>query len=120
MFEWLNTQGTAFKHHIPGETNYLTRLRSRGGEEESGQNPRPFPNNASFFSESILSEDLRNAIHAQVVEKKRSVREVSVEFGVDIKRVAAVVRLVELEKRQTEQVWNFLNFLFSSSHLLRI
>ncbi|KAJ5689446.1 hypothetical protein N7462_003838 [Penicillium macrosclerotiorum] len=98
MFEWLNGPGAALKHHVPGETNYLKSARD--GDAESS---RPFPNNRNFLSESILSEDLRNEIYVQVVEKKKSLRAVSVELGIDMKRIAAVVRLVEMERRQRAQ-----------------
>lgn len=102
MFEWLNGAGAALKHHVPGETNYL---RGRG------ENKHPFPNNQNFFSESILSEELRNEIYAQVVDQKKSVRAVSVQLGIDMKRIAAVVRLVELERRQRAQVRIFFFLL---------
>lgn len=123
MFEWLNGEGAILKHHIPGSTNYLTNLKDRnasvaseeksardqsanaGGSEEGdiGGN-KPFPLNPSFVSESILSEELRNGIYDRVVVQKMSVRAVSVELGVDMKRVAAVVRLVELEARWRKEV----------------
>ncbi|KAI2728014.1 hypothetical protein CBS147326_4909 [Penicillium roqueforti] len=102
MFEWLNTEGAVFKHHVPGETNYLTRLKQRGPETSSDAS-RPFPNNSSFISEPILSEELRNEVYHRVVEQKMSLRAVSVHLGIDMKRIAAVVRLVELEKRQRAQ-----------------
>ncbi|EKV12604.1 Ribosomal protein S35, mitochondrial [Penicillium digitatum] len=101
MFEWLNSEGAVFKHHIPGETNYVTRLKQRGNE--GAENPRPFPNNQNFFSEPILSEELRNEVYNRVVEQNKSPRVVSVELGIDMKRIAAVVRLVELERRQRAQ-----------------
>lgn len=100
MFEWLNTQGAAYKHHIPGETNYLKDAR----DMDLTDTTRPFPNNRNFISESVLSEDLRNEVYVRVVEKKKSLRAVSVELGIDMKRIAAVVRLVELERRQKSQV----------------
>ncbi|KAL2000542.1 hypothetical protein VTN02DRAFT_2949 [Thermoascus thermophilus] len=122
MFEWLNGPGAALKYHVPGSTNYLTNLNDRARETKAPENgaegqsaegaqesastneeqsgpARPFPLNPAFVSESILSEDLRNEIYRRVVEQKKSVRAVSVEMGVDMRRVAAVVRLVELEKR---------------------
>ncbi|KAJ5134129.1 hypothetical protein N7526_005494 [Penicillium atrosanguineum] len=98
MFEWLSTSGAVLKHHTPGQTNYLRNfLNDEGGGD------RPFPSNPTFTSENILSEELRNEIYVLVVEKKKSVRAVSVQLGVDMKRIAAVVRLVELEKRQRAQ-----------------
>ncbi|KAJ5099495.1 hypothetical protein N7532_006496 [Penicillium argentinense] len=96
MFEWLATQGSGLKHHVPGETNYLKWA-------DGTQNNRPFPNNPNFVSESILSEELRNEVYVRVIEKKKSPRAVSVELGIDMNRIAAVVRLVELERRQREK-----------------
>lgn len=52
----------------------------------------------------MLSEELRNEIHNRVVGQKKSVRAVSVELGVDMRRVAAVVRLVELERGWVKEV----------------
>lgn len=130
MFEWLNTEGTALKNHIPGTTNYLTDIKDRkakaqekssdksadgsasaegatsgaSGNEERSRTPRPFPLNPSFASEPILSEELRNEIYQRVVVQKRGVRAVSVELGVDMRRVGAVVRLVELERRWKREV----------------
>ncbi|KAJ6164579.1 hypothetical protein N7470_003251 [Penicillium chermesinum] len=98
MFAWLNTEGAALKDHVPGETNYLPNPRNF-----NETNLKPFPHNDNFISESILSEELRNEIYTRVVKKKRSVRAVSVELGVEMKRIAAVVRLVELEQRQRAQ-----------------
>ncbi|KAJ5146052.1 uncharacterized protein N7515_000616 [Penicillium bovifimosum] len=102
MFEWLSTEGAALKHHIPGETNYLTRLKQRGGSD-GPDSRRPFPNNQNFISEPILSEELRNEVYNRVVTKGQSVRVVSVDLGIDMQRIAAVVRLVELEQRQRKQ-----------------
>ncbi|RAL14265.1 mitochondrial 37S ribosomal protein mS45 [Aspergillus homomorphus CBS 101889] len=104
MFKWLNAQGSEFKHHTPGETNYLSKLDPKLNEKNAnGILEKPFPLNLSFRSEPILSEDLRNEIYNRVVRMQRSVRGVSVELGVDMRRVAAVVRLVELENKMKEQ-----------------
>lgn len=97
MFEWLATQGAGLKHHTPGETNYL-RLA------DGTQSNRPFPNNSHFISEPVLSEELRNEVYVRVKEQNKSPRAVSVELGIDMNRIAAVVRLVELERRQREKV----------------
>ncbi|KAL1991732.1 hypothetical protein VTN49DRAFT_5040 [Thermomyces lanuginosus] len=117
MFEWLNGEGAALKQHIPGRTNYLTDLKNRnrassagedgdssaGGNVEGKGGNRPFPLNPYFVSEPILSEELRNAIYEKVVVQKQDVRTVSAQMHVDMRRVAAVVRLVELEKRWRAQ-----------------
>ncbi|KAL1957738.1 hypothetical protein VTO42DRAFT_5581 [Malbranchea cinnamomea] len=117
MFEWLNGPGAVFKNPLPGSTNYLSAYDRQGkllraneseGEEredgtslpkESKSDRRPFPLNPYFVSESVLSEELRNRIYEDVVVRKKSVRTVSVLYGVDMRRVAAVVRLVALEKK---------------------
>lgn len=123
MFNWLNGPGASLRSHIPGSTNYLTDLRDRG-ESSPGDNPaeeqgrparqRPFPLNSNYVSESILSAELRGEVYRRVVEQGKGVREVSVELGIDMRRVGAVVRLVELEKRWASQVCSFfiLSFLF--------
>lgn len=75
---------------------------------------RPFPLNRNFVSQSILSEDLRNEIWERVQQQGKSVRQVSIEMGVDMRRVAAVVRLVEVEKRMRAEVsthFPFISFL---------
>ncbi|KAM3066558.1 hypothetical protein ACMFMG_002272 [Clarireedia jacksonii] len=58
----------------------------------------PFVYNKTFVSPSVLSEEMREKIWERVMLDARSVREVSVEFGVDMRRVGAVVRLKEIEK----------------------
>ncbi|KAK2750422.1 hypothetical protein FQN57_003902 [Myotisia sp. PD_48] len=130
MANWLNGPGVAFKHPLPGSTNYLSAYDRRGkllravkeqpetGESqtppaeddaasqlspESQQDLKPFPLNPTFVSQRVLSEELRNEIYDQVVTKGHSVRHVSVLFGVDMRRVGAVVRLLELEKKWRQQ-----------------
>lgn len=106
MFEWLNSEGQELKSHTPGAPNYLTGLRERrqNNAQPGGVSRRPFPLNTHFVSESILSEELRNEIHRLIMVEKKSVREVSIELGVDMRRIGAVVRLVELEKQWKNQV----------------
>ncbi|EGE03308.1 hypothetical protein TEQG_02343 [Trichophyton equinum CBS 127.97] len=112
MFSWLNGPGRVFKDPIPSSTNYLTAYEKDGKPKspptrvgpdgrlvEVEPSPKPFPLNPVFVSESVLSEELRNEIYEQVVNKGKSVKTVSVMFGVDMRRIGAVVRLVELEKR---------------------
>ncbi|KAI5304151.1 hypothetical protein KEM56_006800 [Ascosphaera pollenicola] len=124
MEDWLAGPGQAFKSPSPLGTNYVTSynndgtpLRSPSAEEQGegeaaevakteeddqplqAQSLRPFPLNPSFVSQPVLSEALRNELYRQVVEEGKSVRAVSVMYGVDMRRVAAVVRLCELEQR---------------------
>ena len=111
MFSWLQGPGESFRHPLPNSTNYLSAYDRRGKLLRTGENTpeeredlRPFPLNQHFLSESILSEPLRQEIWRRVQVEKKSVRTVSVELGVEMRRVGAVVRLVELEKRHTEEV----------------
>ena len=59
---------------------------------------RPFPLNREFRSQSVLSEELREEVWRQVVEEKQTISTVSAVFGIDMRRVAAVVRLKTVEK----------------------
>jgi len=125
MFAWLEGPGESLRYPLPNSTNYLSAYDKRGkllreGEDtpESREDLRPFPLNQHFISESILSEDLRQEIWRRVQVEKKSVRTVSVELGVEMRRVGAVVRLVELEKRQRAEVSTFPDphVLHASSH----
>ncbi|QIW94562.1 hypothetical protein AMS68_000080 [Peltaster fructicola] len=64
---------------------------------------RPFPLNQFFVSESVLSEDMREEVYQQVVESKLDISTVSSMYGIDIRRVAAVVRLKTIEKQWQEE-----------------
>ena len=65
---------------------------------------KPFPLNEHFISEPVLSEELRQEIWRRVQVEGKSVRHVSVELGVEMRRVGAVVRLVEVERRMKAEV----------------
>lgn len=89
------------------ETARMRKAESdaRGGlPRERPSDMRPYPLNQDFRSESVLSEDLREELHRQVVERGVDISTVSAAFGVDTRRVAAVVRLKTVEKQWVEQV----------------
>jgi hypothetical protein len=65
---------------------------------------RPFPLNQTFQSESVLSEEFREAIYLKVVEDKMPIRTVSAELGVTMERVGAVVRMKQMERDWLRQV----------------
>lgn len=132
MFSWLNGPGENFRHPVHNSTNYLTAYDKSGKPIEQNRpqgrdsidaraldSPaeskrpsvegtktltRPFPLNKSFFSQPVLSEALRDEIWRRVKVEGKSVRTVSVETGVEMRRVGAVVRLVEVEKRMRREV----------------
>ncbi|ETS84797.1 hypothetical protein PFICI_02822 [Pestalotiopsis fici W106-1] len=87
FWHWLSRQGVQFKKPSPdGRTNYL-----------NGKNT-PFPLNPNFASRPVLTDGARDLIWSKVIEKGETVKAVSAELGIDINRVAAVVRLKEVEK----------------------
>ena len=165
MFRWLNGPGSAFRHPLPGSTNYLNaydrngrlvRARDRSprqlnrekeekkveeeeqdkeadeldedGEslptrtkkvqgirvkdtkdgpplpKESTEDLMPFPMNRQFRSQHVLSEELKDAIYERIMEEGSSVRNVSAALGVEMNRVAAVVRLKAVEKQWEKEV----------------
>ncbi|KAK7754625.1 hypothetical protein SLS62_003409 [Diatrype stigma] len=86
FFDWMKRKGKDLKHHKPGETNYIMSKY------------QPFPFNPLFRSQSVLSDGAREIIWEKIMKHGESIKAVSAEFGVDIRRVAAVVRLKEVEK----------------------
>lgn len=65
---------------------------------------QPFPLNPLFRSQPVLSDMLKDAIWKKVVQKGEAIKAVSQEFGVDVRRIAAVVRLKEVERNMVEKV----------------
>lgn len=59
---------------------------------------RPYPLNRAFVSQPVLSEEMRDLIYQRVVAGGQSVVQVSAQLGVSLERVAAVVRLKQIEK----------------------
>ena len=140
MFNWLSGPGQAFRHPLPGSTNYLNaydengkliratakeRPKNEDSDEASedqtpsfernlkGQKaiPRetlddlmPFPMNRQFRSEPVLSEELKDEIYRVWKEEGRSVRRISADMQVEMRRVGAVIRLKSVEKDWVEQV----------------
>lgn len=97
------------------------RAKKSAKKREEGKRPaerpqdlQPFPLNQHFRSEPVLSEDLREDIWNQVINGvrdgqtgevvKQSVRVVSATMGISMERVAAVVRLKEIEKQWEREV----------------
>ncbi|QDS69182.1 hypothetical protein FKW77_000013 [Venturia effusa] len=63
----------------------------------------PFPLNRAFSSQPVLSENFRELIYIEAVEKKMSIRDVSAESGVTMERVAAVIRMKQMERDWVQQ-----------------
>jgi hypothetical protein len=131
MFQWLQGPGYAFKEPTPGRPNYLGKEEASEEDEGSKKNKKgrnnrdgtgegadestkqkagnesliaPFPGNRLFKSQPVLSEELKEEVWKTVTQKGLSVRRVSVIFNIDMRRVAAVVRLKEIEKQWEREV----------------
>jgi hypothetical protein len=97
---------------------WLAKRGSRAFGPESAKGPsylgantnQPFPNNPFFRSEPVLSRLLQIRIWEKVVKDGEAIKSVSQEFGVDVRRVAAVVRLKQVEAEMKKNV-SFDNFL---------
>ncbi|KAI1392205.1 eukaryotic mitochondrial regulator protein-domain-containing protein [Hypoxylon trugodes] len=89
---WINGEGAALRKNGRGETNYIqTKL------DIIKNSSRPFPLNSQFKSEPVLDETSRELIWSKVMRNGETIKAVSAELGVDIRRVAAIVRLKEVE-----------------------
>ncbi|KAG5920713.1 hypothetical protein E4U53_003883 [Claviceps sorghi] len=60
---------------------------------------QPFPQNPLFRSQRVLDDATRELIWEKVTMRGESLKAVSAEMGVDVRRVAAVVRLKEVERQ---------------------
>lgn len=80
--------------------------------KESAGDLRPFPLNKAFRSESVLSEQFKDEIYKKFVEEKLDIATVSAAFGVDMRRVAAVVRLKTIENQWIAEVCSIATYSF--------
>ncbi|KAK2771310.1 hypothetical protein CKAH01_14370 [Colletotrichum kahawae] len=82
----------------------LFRDAPRDGPKYVGWQPdQPFPLNPLFRSQSVLSEEMREEIYHRIKQSKHSLKSVSSALGVDVRRVAAVVRMKEMENQWVAQ-----------------
>ncbi|KAI0021423.1 eukaryotic mitochondrial regulator protein-domain-containing protein [Xylariomycetidae sp. FL0641] len=97
---WIATEGKEFKRHNMDRPKYVTFLLDRKDKETGELRPslKVFKQNKTFTSKPVLDESSRELIWSRVMQNGESIKAVSAEFGVDIRRVAAVVRLKEVEK----------------------
>ncbi|KAL1869841.1 hypothetical protein VTK73DRAFT_2915 [Phialemonium thermophilum] len=84
MAEWMQRVGKQFK--------------GTAGPKYLGPQNQPFPENPYFRSQPVLSEKSKAIIWQKVIVSGQPIKAVSAEFGVDMRRVAAVVRLKEMER----------------------
>lgn len=102
MYKWLTSrEGEAFKAN---ERRYL-----------GGSRDQPFPVNPLFKSQPVLDERTRELIWEKVTQRGDALKVVSADMGVDVRRVAAVVRLKEVEKQWVANVSAFVHCSFPPS-----
>lgn len=73
---------------------------------------QPFPINPTFKSTHVLDDKSRELVWTKVMRDGEPIKVVSAEFGIDIRRVAAIVRLKEVEKDWIAKVSGFCPVLF--------
>ena len=119
---WAESNKEVFRRPLaqPG-TNYLGRVvtMSDGAKTTPAM---PFPTNPHFQSQRVLSERARKLIWREVMLQGTPIKAVSAKYFVDMRRVAAVVRMKEIEKKWEQEVSFFslsISFLsFPSARLL--
>ncbi|KOS19713.1 37S ribosomal protein S35 [Escovopsis weberi] len=98
MFAWLKGREGAELAAAPSSAGARGPRYLAGGFAD-----QPFPLNPLFRSQPVLDDAARELVWARVVQKGESLKGVSAEFGIDVRRVAAVVRLKEVEKQWVAQ-----------------
>ncbi|KAI1327004.1 eukaryotic mitochondrial regulator protein-domain-containing protein [Xylariaceae sp. FL0255] len=96
--DWEKNRGAPYRDHKPGQTNYLITRGGGPGMASDGRQRHPYPENREYHSHPVLDDSSRELIWERVMREGETIKAVSAEFGVDIRRVAAIVRLKEVEK----------------------
>lgn len=102
MFRWLKTMKA---RTLADSANIFVPTYLAGRDQ-------PFPLNPLFRSQPVLSEGARNLIFEKVTQKGEALKAVAAELGVDVRRVAAVVRLKAVEAQWTADVSVFRPFIW--------
>ncbi|KAK0390605.1 hypothetical protein NLU13_0109 [Sarocladium strictum] len=92
MVQWLKGRDGSQLAEPAGRPNYIGPLEDQ-----------PFPNNPLFRSQSVLDDFTRELIWKKIMQRGESIKAVSAEIGVDVRRVAAVVRLKEVQRQWEAQ-----------------
>lgn len=124
----IREDGEEGKEEEPSDGGLESRIDSadKGVDAADNELPRenrtdltPFPLNKQFYSQPVLSEELRERIYKAVVEEKLPLPIASTSYKVSMERVAAVVRLKTMEKQWEEQVSHSLRCISFPSTPLR-
>lgn len=82
---------------------------------QNARGSRPFPLNRYFQVDPVLSDELREEIYQQLIQRNMPLFAISSRFGVTMERCAAVARLKQVEKDWVAQVcllFYFFNGVF--------
>ena len=79
----------------------------QGIPKETLDDLMPFPMNRQFRSEPVLSEELKDEIFRRWKEDRKTVRRISADMQVEMRRVGAVLRLKSVEEEWKNQVCYF-------------
>ena len=100
FWQWIRGPGSV--HRDPsGASKYVQSTHKVYGHEDKD---RPFPPNPEFKSQPVVSEEGRELIWKSVMEEGQPIKAVSARFSVDMRRVAAVLRMKEIEKQWKAEV----------------
>lgn len=92
MVQWLKGRDGSQLASPAGRPNYIGPFEDQ-----------PFPNNPLFRSQAVLDDTTRELIWLKIMQRGESIKAVSAEMGVDVRRVAAVVRLKEVQREWEAQ-----------------
>ncbi|OAA74931.1 Ribosomal protein S35, mitochondrial [Akanthomyces lecanii RCEF 1005] len=67
----------------------------------TGEPDIPFPNNPLFRSEPVVNDQTKRFIYQRATQEGVALKAIAAEMGLDVRRVAAIVRLKEAQKQWT-------------------
>ncbi|KAK4161425.1 eukaryotic mitochondrial regulator protein-domain-containing protein [Cladorrhinum sp. PSN259] len=97
--DWLKGPGKRYQNHEVVGPNYVSKDSRALMEEKGLPIDRPFPSNPEYVSEPVLSDSARETIWEYATVRMMPLRALSAQFAVDIRRIAAVLRMKHIEKR---------------------
>lgn len=106
FYQWLKRDGKRLKFIKPDDQPgpaYVDGFGSRRPGEAS-QKRQPFVNNPEFIAHPVLSVEARELIWHDVMVSGLPLKAVSVRRNVDLPRVAAVIRMMSIEKQMQKKV----------------
>lgn len=107
FWQWLRTSGRGLRDPPAPGTKAKYVESTIGGISSLQQPDMPFPANPEFKSQAVLSEQARELIWKAIMEQGQPIKAVSARYSVDMRRVAAVLRMKAIEKKWKTEVGIF-------------